>query len=442
MRRRIPSKYRGKKSPNNTDKLLLGLRFLLSGLKIPAILIITGLLTVSIVYLFGGKTQAGPALIADNKHFEPVCRWCSVIEKDQSLYIALTEAGMTPRVVYDIDCGMKDLFDPRKIKPGDRVTVDLDSLGNLVSFELERSPWESYFVSKDAETDSFIGIKDTIPLTYILKAAKGEVEATLWQSMSDLDVPAEAILKFTDILSYDVDFLTETRPGQKFSIMYEVYLFKGEIIDVGRVMAAHYWLADTNYAGIFYMDKDSTQGYYNLAGKNTKKALLKTPLVYSRISSHFTHSRLHPILKIYRPHLGVDYAAPTGTPVSASGDGTVIYAGWKGGYGNFIEVSHTGGSIHTMYGHLSRFAGGIRKGVRVKQGQVIGYVGSTGLSTGPHLDYRVTVKGKHVNPLKYAFPDGPPVKKQYMAHFKETAGSYLQLLDMLSPNKEKIRAEI
>ncbi|RKZ31590.1 hypothetical protein DRQ36_01465 [bacterium] len=401
-------------------------------LKIPGFFVGAAVILVSGLYLIGGEASATIVNEHPEKYsFNPVCRWCGKIKRDESLYIALTNAGMSPRVVYDINLGLENVFDVRKVMPGDLVFVDLDSLGNMFRFELERSPWEHYSVVRHGDT--LLGSKDTIPLTYVLRAVKGEVDNTLWESMAGLGVPAEAILKFTDILSYDVDFLTETRPGQKFAIMYEEYYFNGEQIDVGRVMAAHFWMSDTNYAGIYYMDPESTAGYYTLKGKNTKKALLRTPLVYRRISSFFSHRRFHPILKIYRPHLGVDYAAPIGTPVSASGDGTVIYAGWKGGYGKFIEIKHTGGKIHTMYGHLSRFASGIRKGVKVRQGQVIGYVGSTGLSTGPHLDYRVTVNGSFVNPLKYAFPDGPPVKSKYMADFGSKAKSYLTLLDMLTP---------
>lgn len=430
--KRVPRKYRF--HPDDPVRTTIIERFsnILGRLKWPGLIVGAGILIFAGIQLFVPRAEAMPVNPQDSDFdFTPVCRWRGIIKKDESLYIALTDAGMKPQVVYDIDCGLDDVFDVRKVLPGDMVTVDLDSTGSLVSFCLERSPWEHYNVV--SEGDSLIASKDTIPLTYVLRAVKGEVGATLWESMISLGVPAEAVLKFTDILSFDVDFLTETRAGQRFALMYEEYYFDGEPIDVGRVMAAHYWMGDKNYGGIFYMDPDSTKGYYTLSGKNTKKALLRTPLTFRRISSHFTHSRFHPILKIYRPHLGVDYAAPSGTPVSASGDGTVIFAGWKGGFGNYIEISHTGGRIVTCYGHLKSFAKGIRRGKKVHQGQLIGYVGSTGLSTGPHLDYRVRVNGQHVNPLKYAFPDGPPVKNKYLAEFKEIAESYMALLDVLTP---------
>jgi len=432
LNRPIPKKFRGvqKQRPHKNKKQK---KFdLLGSLRIPGIFILAAILTIGLFYLLGKDAQASP-LCPDfePKPFDPVCRWCGEIKRDESLYIALTGAGMSPRVVYDIDRGLDGIFDPRHILPGDKVEVDIDQSGKLVRFELERAPWERYFV--DCVEDSFVGVKDTIPLTYVLRAVNGKVEGTLWESMIGEGIPAEIVLRFTDILSFNIDFLTETRPGQEFALLYEEFYFDGEQIDVGRVVVAEYWISDTSYGGIFYMDPDSASGYYTLSGKNTKKALLRTPLTFRRISSYFTHSRFHPILKIYRPHLGVDYAAPTGTPVSASGSGVITFAGRKGGYGNFIEIKHNG-NIVTMYGHLSKFAKGIRKGVRVKQGQLIAYVGSTGLSTGPHLDYRVKVGGKFVNPLRYAFPDGPPVKGKYIGDFRDRATDYVGLLEALTSN--------
>ncbi len=432
MSRRYSRKYRQAGSRPKKRTFLDRIPFDLKILKWPGIILAGFFVLFLGAKLLIPQAEAKPlGPIESAFDFNPVCRWQGTIKKNESLYIALTESGFSPRVVYDIDCGLDTVFDVRKVQPGDIITVDLDNSGLLKRFDLERSPWEHYRVLR--ENDTLFAVKDTIPLTYVLRAVKGEVKSTLWESMAKLQVPAEAILRFTDILSFDVDFLTETRDGQRFAIMFEEYYFGDEIIKVGRVMAAQYWISDTVFGGIHFMDPDSTQGYYTLSGKNTKKALLRTPLTYRRISSHFTNSRYHPILKIYRPHHGVDYAAPSGTPVSASGDGTVIFAGWKGGYGNYIEISHTGGKIVTCYGHLKGFARGIRKGTRVSQGQLIGYVGSTGLSTGPHLDYRVRVNGNYVNPLKYAFPDGPPVKSQYMAEFKNLAENYMALLDVMTP---------
>ncbi|HHS50642.1 MAG TPA: M23 family metallopeptidase [candidate division Zixibacteria bacterium] len=433
MSRPIPRRFRGAPEPTGfktkNPRFKFNFTFPFS-LKIPAYIALGVIAVVALIYFTGGRTEASPAMEEIGiQEFELRCRLRGEIRQHESLYIALTNAGMTPRLVHNINRALDGVFDPRKILPGDKYTVDIDENGGLVEFELMRSPWEHYRIKLDG--DSLVGFQDSKPLTFVIRAAKGEVKSTLWESMVKEGVPAEAILRFTDILSFNVDFLTETRDGQRFALLYEQNFFDGKPIGVGRVIAAEYWISDTSYGGIYYMDPDSTAGYYTLDGRNTKKALLRTPLTYRRISSHFTRSRYHPILKIYRPHLGVDYAAPEGTPVSASGSGVITYAGWKGGYGNFIEIRHEN-NIITQYGHLRNFARGIRKGVRVSQGQLIGYVGTTGLSTGPHLDYRVKVKGEFVNPLKFAFPDGPPVKSQYMSDFRGKAVEYLALLRALT----------
>ncbi len=317
----------------------------------------------------------------------------------------------------------------RRIYPGDRYRLEYYPNGDARYFELIRSPWERYVVQRGG--DSLVAVKDTIPLTRIIFVAQGVVENTLWESMRSLNIEPEAIMTFTDILAYDFDFVTDTRNGHRFKLAYEKVLFGDSVVAVGRVLLAQYITPQKEYTAVWYVDPDGRSGYFDLRGKSMKKSLLKAPLTYRRISSHFSHRRFHPILKIYRPHLGVDYAAPTGTPVVASGNGVITYAGWNGGFGNFIRIKHNNG-IETTYGHLSRFAKGIRKGVKVKRGQVIGYVGATGLATGPHLDYRVKVKGKFVNPEKYAFPAEPPVPRKYRKQYRRYAASVLEGVNLLA----------
>jgi murein DD-endopeptidase MepM/ murein hydrolase activator NlpD len=298
-----------------------------------------------------------------------------------------------------------------------------------MTFVLERSEWESYRVVRTPDT--LFGIKDSIALEYSVKAAQGTVESTLWQTMKKAEIPDRLIFAFTDLLSYDFDFVTDTRNGQSFRVLYEEYSFKGRHVRFGKILLAQYnELSGKTHTACYFKDPSGKEGYYNADGKNTKRSLLKTPLSFARISSHFTHSRYHPILKKYRPHLGVDFAVPTGTPIIASGSGKVIFAGFKGGYGNYIEIRHDQG-IETCYGHLSRFANGIREGVHVSEGAVIGYVGSTGLATGPHLDYRVRVKGTYVNPLKYAAPSGPPIDGKYLASYKKYSDDLVGTLGLL-----------
>ena len=375
-----------------------------------------------------------PQLDEDNSMY-CICR--GEIVPDQALFWALVNKGVPPKVVESFRIALEDVLDMRKIYPGDKYELIYDAVQNVCSFKLIRSPWEKYVVLRN--DDKLVAVKDSIPLTRTIFCAEGTVNNTLWESMRNADIEPNAIMNFTDILSYDFDFVTDTRNGHRFRIMYEKISFGDSVIDVGRILLAQYETPDTTHTAIWYVSPDKREGYFDPDGKSMRKSLLKTPLNYRRISSHFSYKRFHPILKIYRPHLGVDYAAPTGTPVVASGSGKVVYAGWKGGYGNFVHIKHSNG-IETMYGHLSKFGKGIRAGVRVKRGQIIGYVGATGLATGPHLDYRVKVKGKFVNPEKYAFPAEPPVKRKYRDQYKKYAKSVINGAKLIafSQNKSQI----
>ncbi|MFP4458745.1 MAG: M23 family metallopeptidase [Candidatus Zixiibacteriota bacterium] len=343
------------------------------------------------------------------------CLYKGAIEKDQSLFIALTDAGISPKHVDHIQRGLRGTFDLRKLRPGDYYEISYSMCGDTMRFHLDRSLWEKYDVVKTPDT--LYSIKDSTSLEYNLVAAQGVIENTLWQSMRNAGMSPKLIMRFTDLLSYDFDFVTDTRNGQQFRVLYEQFSYDGEPIRLGRVVFVQYQeLSGKKHEACFYKDPDGKEGYYNLKGKSAKRSLLKTPLKYSRISSGYSNARFHPILKKYRPHHGVDYAAPSGTPIVASGRGKVIVCGFIKGYGHTVRIQHAN-NIQTWYHHLSRYASGIKSGKWVNEGQVIGYVGSTGLSTGPHLDYRVKVGGKFVNPLKYAFPSGPPVPSKYMEDY-------------------------
>ncbi|MCD6531540.1 M23 family metallopeptidase [bacterium] len=388
---------------------------------IEKILLPAGVVAVVAAIMWSGTVSAS---IPEQVPRKPLlCTCTGKIVPDQALFWALVNRGVPPKVVESFRIPLSKVLDMRKIYPGDSYELVYTPSGEVVRFELVRSPWEKYVVYRQG--DSLVAEKDTIPLTHLIVSAEGVVRNTLWESMRSAGIEPAVIMNFTDILSYDFDFVTDTRNGHRFRVIYEKTLFGDSLVGVGRVLLASYQTPDSTYTAIWYVDPEGREGYFDPAGKSMKKALLKAPLNYKRISSHFSYHRFHPILKIYRPHLGVDYAAPTGTPVVASGDGVVVYAGWKGGFGKFIHIKHKNG-IETMYGHLSRFAKGIRRGVRVKRGQVIGYVGATGLATGPHLDYRVKVKGKFVNPEKYAFPAEPPVKRKYLSEYKKYARSVLE----------------
>jgi murein DD-endopeptidase MepM/ murein hydrolase activator NlpD len=238
----------------------------------------------------------------------------------------------------------------------------------------------------------------------------------------------EIAYMLSEIFAWQIDFSTDLRKGDYFRAIVEEYRGRDEKIKINTILAAEFYNNGKLYQAFRYADPDGRVDYYDGTGTSVRRKFLKSPLKYKRISSRFSRRRLHPILKIYRPHLGVDYAAPSGTPVVSVGDGEVVLAGWKGGFGNCVKVRHNG-IYQTLYGHLRGFARGIRRGKRVKQGQVIGYVGSTGLSTGPHLDFRLTVRGKYVNPLTINLPAADPVKKAYRDEFRKLVFEHMEFLD-------------
>jgi len=264
----------------------------------------------------------------------------------------------------------------------------------------------------------------------IIKSIQGEIKSSLWESMIDKCENPELILKFAEVFEWEIDFLTEPQNGDSFRLIFEEYDKDGDFVKYGDILAAEYKSGNQLYQTVQYQAPDGRKDYFDPAGKSVRKAFLKSPLNYRRISSRFSFSRFHPILKIFRPHLGVDYSAPSGTPVVASGDGVVTFAGWKGGLGKMVEIRHAKGFV-TTYGHLSGIAKGIRTGAKVNQKDLIGYVGSTGYSTGPHLDYRVKANGRFVNPLKMIAPPVQPVKQEYLADFQAHRDNLLYALHLL-----------
>jgi murein DD-endopeptidase MepM/ murein hydrolase activator NlpD len=247
-----------------------------------------------------------------------------------------------------------------------------------------------------------------------VEPVSGFIEDSLFLAVKYAGEHDELAEMIANIFMWDVDFYTDIRRGDRFRMLVEKKYLDGEFKDYGDILAADITVQDQTYTGFRFEDKPGSVGYYQADGKSLKKTFLKSPLKFTRISSHFSYARRHPILKIVRPHLGTDYAAPAGTPVVAVASGKVIRAGRNGNYGNMVQLRHVKG-YQTMYGHLSKIA--VRNGTQVSQGQVIGYVGSTGLASGPHLDFRVIQRGKFINPLKAVFPPKPPVSRESTARF-------------------------
>jgi murein DD-endopeptidase MepM/ murein hydrolase activator NlpD len=245
----------------------------------------------------------------------------------------------------------------------------------------------------------------------------GKLESSLYEAIEAAGERPELIIHFIDLFSWDINWFIDPRTGDQFRMTYEKYYSGGEFIKYGRILAACYVNDGKPYYAYRFNPDTTLDDYFNENGVSLRKSFLKAPLRYHRVSSRFSYSRLHPILKYRRPHLGVDYAAPVGTPVSAAADGKVVFAGNRGGYGKLVIIYHEN-AYRTQYGHLRRFGRGIRAGKKVKQGQVIGFVGSSGLSTGPHLDFRVQRGKAFINPLSIKSAPVTQVPEKYLPVFR------------------------
>jgi len=257
---------------------------------------------------------------------------------------------------------------------------------------------------------------------------EGTVESSLFQAVSAAGGRPALAVGIAEIFRWDVDFLRDLRQGDSFVVVVDLQTIDGEFYRYGTIFAARFINKDKSMDAVIYPDKDGRLGYYDLDGHPLRKMFLRSPLKFSRVTSRFSNSRFHPVLRKRMPHYGVDYGAPVGTEVHATADGVVTLAGRNGGAGNMVSVRHPNG-YETNYLHLSKFGRGIRRGVRVTQGQVIGYVGSTGLSTGPHLDYRVKHNGSWINPLTISSPPVKPLEADRLQRFLGHALAVLDLLD-------------
>jgi murein DD-endopeptidase MepM/ murein hydrolase activator NlpD len=257
-----------------------------------------------------------------------------------------------------------------------------------------------------------------------------EIRSSLFGATDAAGIPDGVATQLADIFGGDIDFHRDLRKGDRFSVAYESITHLGRMVRTGRILAAEFVNDGNTYRAVWFDGGDGRGGYYTADGKSIRKSFLRSPLEFSRITSGFSSARYHPVLKEVRAHRGIDYGAPTGTRVKATGDGTVEFAGRQGGYGNVVILRHQG-HYETVYGHLSGFASGLRKGSRIGQGDVIGYVGATGVATGPHLHYEFRVDGAHRNPLTVALPAALPLAANQLAQFRDQTQAVLGRLEAI-----------
>jgi murein DD-endopeptidase MepM/ murein hydrolase activator NlpD len=301
-----------------------------------------------------------------------------------------------------------------QLRPGETLTLTTAKTGSLVG--LERRLNFDQTLKVDRSPSGFQANVLQNPLATRARTISGTIDSSLFESVTAAGGHDRTALSLADIFGYDIDFVLDIRPGDTFTVTYTEVLQDGKYLQDGPVLAARFVNQGRQYLAVRYVDPSGNADYYSPEGRSLHKAFLRAPLEFTRVSSPFNLHRMHPILNTIRAHVGVDYAAPIGTPVKAAGDGRVLFAGVRGGYGNLVELDHSRG-ITTVYGHLSRFAHGLHPGQHVTQGEVIAYVGMTGLATGPHLHYEYRVNGVFKNPQTVKLPEALPIDGAERADF-------------------------
>jgi murein DD-endopeptidase MepM/ murein hydrolase activator NlpD len=350
------------------------------------------------------------------------------VRRNQFISTILASQGVEWNTIEELLRVNRETFDPRRVRTGSTWSafITMDTLSRTDYFIYNHDPRVTYVFS----------LKDTLAIyrydaeiTRKLRYSSGTINTSLWETAMENGLNPNLSAELSEIYAWTIDFFG-LQKGDRFKVIYEEEFIGEESAGIRRIHAALFEHSGNSIYAIPFW-QDSTYSFYDTTGASLRKAFLKAPLRYSRISSRFSGARRHPILKIVRPHHGVDYAAPIGTPVVAIGDGRVTSTAYEGGAGRMVRITHN--SVYsTAYLHLSRYGPGIAPGVYVKQGQVIGYVGSSGLSTGPHLDFRFYRNGGAVDPLKVEAPPVNPVAPESMEEFQKIARGYMELLATIS----------
>jgi murein DD-endopeptidase MepM/ murein hydrolase activator NlpD len=314
----------------------------------------------------------------------------------------------------------------RQLAVGKEVQAETDANGALLALRYPGSDANQVVIEKDG--NSFKSRTLPAQTEKRVQIRTGEIKTNLFAATDEAGLPDPAANQLADIFGGDIDFHRDLRKGDKFTVIYEMNYVNGEPVRTGRILSAEFVNHGHAFRAAYFQTSENSGDYYSPDGKSMHKAFLRSPLEFSRISSGFSLSRFHPILNKWRSHKGVDYAAPMGAKVKVTSDGVVAFVGKQGGYGNVVMIDHQG-RFSTVYGHLSRFAGGLHKGQRVGQGQIIGYVGMTGLATGPHLHYEFKLNGVQRDPLKVALPDGKPISDAQRAAFGDATNQLFAQLD-------------
>jgi murein DD-endopeptidase MepM/ murein hydrolase activator NlpD len=356
------------------------------------------------------------------------------LQAGDSLEKALKRVDVSPTVRQQIIANLTSCLDFKRLRPNDHFTIDLNTDNEMIRCSFETDPLHRYTIVR--HDDVYVTSQDDIPLEIKTVSLSGSIDQALFSAFAKLNVSPRLTYSFADIFASRIDFNTESQPGDIFTIVFEEYSQDSKIVGYGNILYAKYGQPSVkaNYEAFYFKDSKGYSAHYTNDGQDIGSTFIRSPLPMGRLTSKFSYKRKHPILGVVRPHLGIDLAAPRGTPVMASADGKVFFKGVRGGFGKQIILKH-GNSYKTYYGHLSGFKKGLHNGSRVSQKDVIGYVGSTGMSTGPHLDYRISQNGTYTNPFGMRFTPKSVLAGDDLLHF--TTGN-TDLMAMLSTAKKRV----
>jgi len=349
-----------------------------------------------------------------------------VVANGDTLSTVFAKVGLPSAVVHDVIASSKEAKQLTRLKIGQELEFKLTEEGGLASLSSKLSDLESIRLERTEDGYRFAKekVKPEVRTTY----AGGQIDSSLFLAARRAGLTHNLTMDLANIFGYDIDFAMDIRKGDTFEVIYEEKLVEDRKVGTGNILAARFTNRGKTYTAVRYTSKDGVSSYYTADGESMRKAFIRTPVDFARISSRFSNGRKHPILNKIRAHKGVDYAAPHGTPIKSAGDGKVILAGRNGGYGNTVIIQH-GNRYRTLYAHMQGFAKGVRNGASVKQGQIIGYIGTTGLSTGPHLHYEFQVDGVHVDPLGLKLPMADPIAKNEKQRFMQMSQPLMARMD-------------
>jgi len=349
-----------------------------------------------------------------------------VVSKGDTLSTLFAKVGLPATSVHEVMTSDKQAKQFSQLKNGQILQFELSPEGNLKQLHSKLNDMESISLSRTDKGYTFTRdvSKPNVRTAYV----HGVINSSLSLSAQRAGLSHSMTMDMAKIFGYDVDFAQDIRKGDEFDVIYEQKVVNGKTVSTGNILSARFTNRGKTYTAVRYTNKQGNTNYYTADGNSMRKAFIRTPVDFARISSMFSMGRKHPILNKIRAHKGVDYAAPRGTPIKATGDGKVLLAGRRGGYGNTVIIQH-GDTYRTLYGHMQGFAKGVQTGSSVRQGQVIGYIGTTGLSTGPHLHYEFQVNGVHVDPLGQKLPMADPIAKSEKQRFMQESQPLMARMD-------------